>query len=172
MREPLGHVDPRTAITRRDFLERGALLGAGLGVLGGARASDLAAALAPRDPLAVSAARHGDALTLGNAAITAVWDIGGGTFRVTRVTDHVQRAALGPAAAPFTLRVADGPAISADGMRIVAGPRIEKLPAQPGASRLADRSAGSQIVLTLRDASDRVEAEWRAVMRAGARYVR
>ena len=172
MRDPLRHVESRTAITRRDFLERGALIGAGLGALGGARASHLAAALAPRDPLAVAAARHGDALTLGNSAIAATWDIGGGTFRATQVTDHVQRAALGPAAAPFSLRLADGPALTADAMRIVAGPRIEKLPAQSGASRLADRFAGSQIVLTLRDDGGRVEAEWRAVMRDGARCVR
>jgi len=172
MRDPDGHVHDDAAITRREFLERGARFGAGVGVLRAVPAAALAEHLAPRAPLAVAAARHGDELTLGNAALAAAWSVAGGALSAVRVTDRVQGAAIQPAAAVFTLQLADGTVIRADAMRIVSGPRLEQLAPRPGSSRLADRSAGWQISLTLRDAEARVETSWRGVMRDGARYLR
>jgi len=161
----------RRGITRREFLERGAALGAGLGLLD-ALAPVAALASPPADPLAASFTRQGDVLTLANAAILGAWSVEGGAFRTVRVTDRVQHAAIAPAPAAFTLLLADGGAIAADAMRIVSGPRAERLAADRSASRLAERAAGWSVALTLRDPEGRVEAAWRGVMRDGSRYLR
>jgi hypothetical protein len=57
-------------------------------------------------------------------------------------------------------------------MRIVAGPRAERIAPRPDATRLAERFAGWQVSITLRDADARLEATWRATLRDGARHLR
>ncbi len=124
------------------------------------------------DPLAAAYAAHGDAFTLGNAAISGAWSVADRTLRLRQITDHTGAKVLSPSLAVFTLVLADGGILAADSMLIVAGPRAERLAPRPLSSRLAERLAGWQVTLTLRDADARVEATWRAVLRDGARYLR
>ena len=159
--EPLS--ESLSMISRREFLERGAALGATFGALHTGASPIIALGALAGDPLAAAHTRHGDDFTLGNAAITGAWSTANGAFRATRVHDHVAGASRTPAPAAFTLLLADGGLVAADAMRIVSGPRAERLAVRPHASRMADRTGGWQLSLTLRDADARVEAAWRVI---------
>ena len=128
--------------------------------------------LAGRVPLAASCSIHGDLLTLENAALAGSWRVSNGSLHGAGIVDRVNGGTLPITTSPFTLVMADGTTLAAESMRIVAGPRAERLTARPGASRLAERSAGWELSVTLRDAAGAVEATWRAVLRDGSRYLR
>ena len=168
-----GRPDPPPEISRRGFLERSAALGAGVGAL---RLSGAPVAAiferAAADPLTASCTVRDGTITIGNAAVSGAWDARNGMFITRQITDRINGRELHPAPAAFSLAIGDTDHIAADTMRIVSGPRAERLAARPQASRLAERSAGWQAVLTLRDKDDRVEATWRVVLRDGSRYLR
>ena len=111
-------------------------------------------------------------ITIGNAAVSGTWDVRNSAFTTRRITDRINGREFHPAPPAFLLSIGDTEHIAADSMRIASGPRAERLAARPNASRLAEHSAGWQVVLTLRDPDDRVEATWRAVLRDGSRYLR
>jgi hypothetical protein len=168
-----GRRDPPPQISRRGFLERGAALGAGVGAL---RLNGLPVAAilerAAADPLTASCTVRDGTITIGNAAVSGAWDARNGAFVTRHVTDRINGHELHPAPAAFSLAIGDADHIFSDSMRIVSGPRAERLAARPHASRLAERSAGWQVVITLRDQDDRLEATWHAVLRDGSRYLR
>ncbi|HUO52722.1 MAG TPA: hypothetical protein VMT93_09395 [Gemmatimonadaceae bacterium] len=164
--------DPHSAITRRAFLGRGAALGAGLAAMQRAPGQIPTLDALLRDPLDAAFARQGDEFTLGNAAILGAWSVANGAFRVARIVDRVNGTKPAPAAAPFSLALADGGTIAADAMTIVAGPRAERLAPQPASPRQVERVGGWTVAVTLRDAGGRVEALWRGVLRDGSRYLR
>ena len=148
---------PRTAVTRRDFLERSRGLVLGLGAL--------SLGIAPRP-------RWSDEIVLGNDAVTGTWTTAGGVLRPVRFTDGVNKTALPVPAQVFTLAFADKTTLDAGDMRIVAAPVTETLAPNPSASRAAERVGGRRVTVRLRDGAGRIEAEWRAVMRDGSAYVR
>ncbi len=169
--------DPATPqagpLTRRDFLERGALLAAGAAAASaidpGARAAEALAAL---DPLTARVRAAAGEFTLGNAVIEGVWSTAQGGLRVARIADRAGGSHLEPAADAFAVRLSDGRTLGSAAMRVVRGPVLERLQPHPGASRLAERLPGRALTAVLRDAEGRLEATWHAELRDGARYLR
>jgi hypothetical protein len=164
-------------MTRREFLDRGARFALGAGALQAAVGQSFANGLwlpevAQNDRLVASSVVRSDELVLGNDAITAAWSTTGGVFRPARLSDGLNKIALPVPVQAFTLTLADKIVIKATDMRITAPPRMETLPANPGASRLAERMAGRSVTLTLQDESGRVEAVWRGLLRDGSHYIR
>ncbi len=161
--------------SRREFLARSAALGAGATLLGAqpALGSLLDGRRVPRDTsLDAQALAAPNELTLSNSAITATWSVADGHLRAVRMEDRASRQPLPIAPDAFVLTLADGSTIASGDMRMTGAPRREALHAHPTASRLAERLDGRQLVAVLRDADGRVEAEWRAILRDGSRYVR
>src|SRR4029078_8746960 len=87
-------------------------------------------------------------------------------------SDGLNRIALPVPAQVFVLTFADKTTLQASDMRITSPPRTEVLTGDPRASRNAERAAGRQVTMTLQDASGRVEALWRGILRDGSSYVR
>ncbi|HET7632906.1 MAG TPA: hypothetical protein VFK16_11415 [Gemmatimonadaceae bacterium] len=163
------------AVSRRDFLARGTAAGLGA-MLAGPQLESLlrlerwAAADAARLP--ASAQAVASALTLENAAIAGRWSVDGGRLRAVNVEDRVGHRVLSLPAAAFTLVMGDGSTLTSDAMTVVGTPKLGGLKAASGASRLAERSGGRQVEVTLRDTSGGIEVAWRAILRDGSRYVR
>ena len=145
-----------TLLTRREFLERGASLGATLAL------ADAATRVVDRT----------DTLSLENEAIAGTWTTEGGVVRAREVIDRGGRARLAVPEQLFTLALADGTRLDSTQLRIVGTPVTEALTATPGASRLAERLTGRRITAVLEDANHRVQVTWRAELRDGARYLR
>jgi len=176
--KPTAHVGDdasvRHVLSRREFVERTAAAGLAFGAvsLGWPR---LLAAAGIAEPTAPDAARYtqdGGEFSLSNAVIGGTWSVADGKFRVLRVSDRVHGTALAPAESAFTLALADSTSIAASEMAVIAGPRTESLPANPRASRLAERLGGRQVTLSLRDPARRMNVTWRAILRDGSRYLR
>jgi hypothetical protein len=142
------------SLTRREFLERSAVMGASLGLL-------------PSVSL-----HRAEALTLENGSIGAAWSTDGGVLRAQEVRDVAAKTRLAMPESVFTLTLADGTRLDAAHLHIVGAPRQETLTAMPQASRLAERFAGHRLTVTLQDDARRVEATWRAELRDASHYVR
>src|SRR5437588_2785642 len=80
-------------ITRREFLERGACLGAGVGLLASVPAIRLARA---------------DTLSLENEFIAGAWTTDGGVLRAREISDRRNRTKLAVPEHVFALTLADG----------------------------------------------------------------
>lgn len=176
------HTALPTEVNRRDFLERGARYGLALGAASlGARlafpASDAVASgthdpLGSDDPaLVAQGTQRAQTLTLSNAAIAAQWSVYAGRLRFVGVREP-NGAALDVPADTFTLLLGGGEPMRASEMRVVGTPRVESIAARTGASRLAERVPGRQIVVQLEDYAKRLRVDWRAELRDGSRYVR
>ncbi|HEX9107938.1 MAG TPA: hypothetical protein VF832_11935 [Longimicrobiales bacterium] len=160
-------------IPRREFLQRSALLAAGAATLSALEPGTAAAELlAGADPLAARGRLDVGELTLGNATIEGVWSAGADGLRLRRLTDRLGGTRIEPAAHAFALLLADGRTLTSADMRLTRAPALTRLPANPGASRLAERSPGRAIAVELEDGEHRVRALWRAVLRDGSRYLR
>jgi hypothetical protein len=157
-------------ITRRGFVERAALLGAAAASLPRLLdASDLAPA---GDAGPARFSFQGAEFALANDRIAVTWTTEAGAFRVRQLEDRVNHARVPLAPDAFTLRLADGTALSASEMRLARQPKVERLAADPAASRLAERLGGQLVTLVLADAAGRLEVTWRGILRDGSGYVR
>src|SRR5690348_13545870 len=85
-------------LSRREFLERGACVGASLGMFGVGTTHALVAALTS----------SGDTITLQNGAIAAVWSVKDGTLRARELFDRVTRVRFPLPDAAFHVTLADG----------------------------------------------------------------
>ncbi|MEO7367698.1 MAG: enterotoxin, partial [Gemmatimonadaceae bacterium] len=162
-------------VTRREFIDRTGAIALGLGALqlGLGRIAAADQLWLPRPVLLPASSRiSADEITIGNDAITAVWSTAGGILRPARVTDGLNHRALPVPAEMFTLTMADKSTLPASAMRISAPPKTTALVADASASRLAERVAGRQVQVTLRDSFDRIEAVWRGILRDGSAYIR
>jgi hypothetical protein len=158
-------------ISRRDFVERAALLGVGaaalprlLGRLGRDAADGASGAATCRV--------QGDELTLANATVGAVWSVAGGMLRAVRFEDRLNGARLALPPDAFSFALPDGGAIRASEMRVAGAPRVERLAADPTASRLVERVGGRQLSVGLVDPAGRLRVTWRGILRDGSAYVR
>ncbi|MFI5376921.1 MAG: enterotoxin [Candidatus Rokuibacteriota bacterium] len=158
-------------ITRRDFVERAAVLAAGAGAL-----PRLLGRLGRSDPAGDGGAARcqvqGDELALANAAVAAVWSVAGGALRAVRFEDRVNGARLTLPPDAFSLALPEGGAIRSSEMRVTGPPRVERLAADPAASRLVERVGGQQVSVTLADPAGRLRVSWRGILRDGSAYVR
>ena len=179
-RPPKPQPDAADSVSRRDFLERGARYGFGMGAasmltrglwLPNGDGASIDDALGVGDPsLEAQATQRAQTLTLSNAAIAAQWSVYAGRLRVVGVNEP-NGAVLDVPPDAFTLNV-DGEPMRASDMHLVGTPRAEPIGSQPGASRLAERLPGRQISAQFEDYAKRLRVDWRAELRDGARYVR
>ncbi|HEY4802760.1 MAG TPA: enterotoxin [Paraburkholderia sp.] len=114
---------------------------------------------------------RGDVCTFGNDAIALRW-----TTRDARLADFslidCARARVLPIATPFALTLADRTTLDPGELRVLESAREDALAPDPQASRLAERSAGRRVTITLADAQDRLTIEWSVEQREGSRYLR
>lgn len=170
----------RDAVTRREFLERGARYGVAFGA-GAWAIGDHWPALwrsVPSDTpglddsaLDAQGTQRARAFVLSNAAILAEWSVDAGRLRFVRVREP-NGAVLDVAPDTFTIILADGEPLRASELRLVGTPRLEPLQGRASASRRSERVAGHQFVAVLEDYAKRLRIDWRAELRDGARYVR
>ena len=168
-------------VSRRDFLERATTYGLGLGgVLSGglwvprAYATGLVGddALGAADAsLQAKGTQRAQTLTLSNAAIEARWSVDAGRLHVVRLREP-NGATLDVPDDAFVLTLGDGEPIRASEMRVIGTPKVEAITTRANASRLAERLPGRQVVVRLEDYAKRLQVEWRAELRDGARYMR
>ena len=144
-------------LDRREFLERGAVFAAGLGVLGCASTT--------RTP-------RTDGLSLGNAFIAASWSANGGVLRAREVIDRASGSRLPVSEAVFAIVLADGTRLDSSQMRIVGTPAIETIAPDAESARATGRVAGRRATATLEDDAHRLRVVWRAELREGSRYLR
>jgi hypothetical protein len=165
-------------VSRRDFLDRSTRIAIGLGALQlGWSSSAFAEALGAIDSRGgardtATSSVSADEFTIGNTIIAATWTTTNGVFRLASIADRLNNAALPVSAEPFSLTLADKSIIAASAMRITSPPRTEALTADPRASRRSEQLAGHQVTVTLRDAANRIEVEWRCILRDGSSYLR
>ena len=168
------------AVTRREFLERGARYGVAFGA-GAWAIGDAWPTLwrsAPSDApglydsaLEAQGTQRARAFVLSNAVILAEWSVDAGRLRFVRVREP-NGAVLDVAPDAFTIILAEGEPLRASDLRLVGTPRLEPLHGRAGASRLSERLAGQQFIAVLEDYAKRLRIDWRAELRDGARYVR
>ena len=166
---PSDHRDDRGRTpTRRQFLERGAYAGLGLGILGSLPRSLLAFSGEQR----VAARRGDDDFSLGNDVISASWSTSGGVLRATALASAESEARLAVPAHVFSLTLAGGARLDSTRLRITGEPSMETISPRPDASRFAERVGGRRVTVTLRDPDGRIEANWSAELREGSHYIR
>ena len=165
---------PDGSVNRRAFLEQTARLSLALGstsAIGrGLWLPDLDS-LGEAALLQARGQQRAQMLTLSNAAIAMQWSVDAGRLHVVSLKEPNGLTLTLPDDA-FTLMLADGEPIRASEMHVVATPRVEAAPVRSGASRLAERLPGRQVVVRLEDFAKRLRVEWRAELRDGSRYVR
>ena len=158
--------------SRREFLDRSGRLALSLGVLrAGARLDASGGVAWTSAGLEASATLQDRALTLGNEAIVATWNLADGSLRPAKLTDRIHRIDLPLSSELFTLTLGAGPnasVVPASALRIVGDPRVEPLAANPSASRLAARIPGMSVAVTLRVADGRIAVQLRGILRAGS----
>ena len=157
-------------ITRRDFVERAALL-AGVAALPRLRVPPRV----PRPADGAGAARvqaQGNDLVLSNDAVEGAWNVADGRLRALWLRDRRAGGLLALAPDVFTLELEGGTAIRASAMRVEGQPKVERLAGDPAASRWAERLGGQQISAVLDDEGGRLRVTWRAVLRDGSAYLR
>jgi len=158
-------------ITRRDFVERTALLGASAAALP-RLLSGLTSARIAGDAGRARFLAQGGQLVLANDAVAATWSADGGSFKALGFDDRRNNTHLALAPDAFLLRLGDGTVLRSSEMRLSGTPRVERLTGDPGASRLAERSGGQTVQIVLTDPAGRLEVTWRGVLRDGSAYVR
>jgi hypothetical protein len=176
---PMRHRHSDDRLSRRDFLERATTYGLGVGaVLSSglwvprAIAADLDADDALGDPLLqAQGSQRAQMLSLSNAAIAAQWSVDAGRLHFVGLREP-NGAALAVPDDVFILTLADGEPIRASEMRVVGTPKVEAIQTRGGASRLAERLPGRQVTVRLEDYAKRLQVDWRAELRDGARYIR
>jgi hypothetical protein len=173
------HRDSDTRVSRRDFLERATSYGLGIGaVLSSGLWVPRAAAEVPGDALGTGdpalqarGAQRAQTLTLSNAAIAAQWTVDAGRLHFVRLREP-NGATLDVPDDAFTVILGDGEPIRASEMRVVGTPKVEAVATRAAASRLAERLPGHQVAVRLEDYAKRLQIDWRAELRDGARYIR
>jgi len=116
---------------------------------------------------------EGGRLVLENDVLSATWEVSGRDFRLIELTDRISGTTLRPNAPllAFPDPPGQGPGIAPEAQ---TRPIRELLPANPGAVRLAERSAGLRVTVPLAwpalDGQPR--ASWQVSLRDGANYLR
>ncbi|MGB7172313.1 MAG: hypothetical protein WBD23_02060, partial [Candidatus Acidiferrales bacterium] len=158
-------------MTRREFVNRGALL------LG----SFPAASFLGRSPLAeilqdtqdeAHAQIQAGTISLGNALVSAQWQISQAGLQLTEVKDLRNGQTIAGPKPAFSLALADGSRIISSAMRMLDAPKIEDLAADPRAARLSERLPGRALTASFEDSQRRLRATWRAILRDGSNYLR
>src|SRR5438309_2843137 len=123
------------ALTRRDFLARTTVLGAGLATLG--------------IPHLVRASAREDVPTLDNGVISASWSVTSGALRARSVTDRRDGRQFPLPEQIFALTLTDGTRLDATQLRVVGTPAAETISPVPKAARAARQFSGRRLTVNL-----------------------
>ncbi len=107
----------------------------------------------------------------GSGAVSVAWKVTDNHLSDMVVTDNVNARDL-PILIPFQLTLADGKVLGAADFALTARPSRESLPADPKASRGAERNPGKSFKASLTDADGRFRLDIRWVQRDGSDYLR
>jgi len=166
--------DPAASeLSRRSFIERGTMAGAGFALMTGLRADWLERlGRAATRSTQVDVRLASDSITLQNGLLRATWSTRDHTLRAQRATDLATRASLALPERAFDIVLTDGSTLASTDMHIVGVPQVETIAPIAGASRAADTIPGRRVTVVLEDPRKRLRALWRAELRDGSRYVR
>ena len=163
-------------MTRRDFIERGAMSAAAATVT--PQLFDAFGKLMQKDAQRsgihgeVNAAVQGAKLRIENELMAAEWSVANG-LALARVVDKRSNEKLDARdGAAFWISLEGLPSISSRAMKITVMPRVETPEVAPNASRYAERIGGKQIFAELTDEKNSVAVSWRAILREGSHYIR
>ena len=135
-------------------------------------ASSQTRAAATTAPGAARVSSRGGIVTLFNGAVSGTWNVSGGRFTAVRFEDRQTGRNVGLPESAFALVLVGGRVVRASDMKVTDGPRVERLAADPRASRLAERFGGTQIVVALETAGPHLRVTWRGILRDGSSYLR
>lgn len=139
---------------------------------------------AQESPGAAKGVREGENFRLSNGALDAVWSVAGGKLRAVSLTEVAGGAKHDLASSPaFRLGVSGVQGLpgesgfvptnlGATDFAVQGAPKLERLAANPKAVKLAERSGGWRLTVSLKHASSALDAQWSAELRDGSHYVR
>ena len=115
---------------------------------------------------------QGDTITLSNLSLSATWSIKDGVLRWQSLRNFLTGENLSFTSSVFDLIPKEGPVLHSYDFKIVGTPALEVIPVALTSSKAADHVPGHQLRFVLRDASNKIEITFHAVLREGANYVR
>jgi hypothetical protein len=121
---------------------------------------------------AAAVAVEAESCRLENEVIRISWSVVRGRLRPGPVVDRRSGKTTAPGGEVFSIVLGDGRVVQASDLRIAGAVAGEDLPAEPGALRSADRSAGKRLAASLAGEDGALEVRWQAVLRDGSNYVR
>lgn len=112
-------------------------------------------------------------LVLENAVLHAKWNLLPGRTGLVEFINHLDGRKLRFGKSQlFSVRMVDENLLHSSQLRAVGEPTLQRIEAQAGALRSAERAAGWKASLTLASSDGKVEALWEATLRDGSHYVR
>jgi hypothetical protein len=130
------------------------------------------ASLLTVDPGKAFAAINGTTISLANSALRVQWTVADGRLKFMSCHDLFANQTMTVPSELFIIRLRDGHELRSSQMSLASGPEVNKLDANPNASRLSERLPGESISATLSDSSAHVTARWAAILRDGSNYLR
>jgi len=129
-------------------------------------------------PGEAKAEREGSTVSLGNQAIGLTWQVADGRFTPMSLEDKLSGVTVALKETEcFTVVLDDSPSpqpktLKASELRLTGKPEVRRVEPDGRSPRAGDQFAGRQISATFRSADGNLEADWQAVLRDGANYVR
>ncbi|HEV2287999.1 MAG TPA: hypothetical protein VGR81_03505 [Candidatus Acidoferrales bacterium] len=162
------------AMTRREFVGRGALLLASLPAASFLGHSPFGAILQDSSDQqdALRAQIDGGKISLTNRLLTAQWQILPDGLQLVQMKDERNGQTIAGPKSAFSLALADGSQIHSSAMRLVSAPKVEELAADSRAARWSERIPGRAVTASFEDTQQRLRAVWRAILRDGSNYIR
>lgn len=128
--------------------------------------------LAGMNPGKAQATYSAHTLVLRNNVLSVVYCTSENKFSALRFEDHFNGVAYRGGRNPFVITLADGKNISGRDFKIVSDVKIESLLPDTKSTRLSDQKAGTMITVQLQHEATKVNAQWRAILRDDANYIR
>jgi len=111
-------------------------------------------------------------VSLQNDQVVAAWKTQGKALWPLSLQDKQTGQEIPLRGELFRLVLTNGSSIPASDFKLNGPVRTEALPANPGASRFAERLPGRQLQAELVSADGNIHVAWRAILRDGSRYLR
>ncbi len=115
---------------------------------------------------------RGTTLSLSNAALAVEWNLANGSLEARSFTDRAQKRTLKLAPVAFLLTLEDGTVLRSPDMRVVGEAHALHTMADENASQMAARLSGRKVALEMEDKEHGLRANWSAILRDDANYVR
>jgi len=124
------------------------------------------------NPGPATARTEGNLLRLESDLLSGTWELADGRLRPKALFDKRGPATIDTLGEAFRITLGDGRILSASDLRATGPARIEAVAANPKATCAAERCPGRRIAVDLSTPDGSLHAQWQAVLRDGANYVR